>query len=463
MRTAKKVLLSILLVLLIAALLYITACRYLAQQPQSGAKPTPAPTPEAVEPTPTPTPEPTEPEEQPTPDEQTPAPSPEPTPSGETVRAKLAVAGDIVVHDGLNAEAKRGDGSYDYEALLGGAADCVREADYAAATLETTFADTEAYSGYPLFRSPDSLAAGLRALGFDLINTGSEHCMDSGTDGLCRTLDVLEENALAHVGTCRTQDERDAANGITFADVNGIRIAFLSFTCAANEAFAEEAPPFAVNLLCRDGADGQREIDCEKLDADMAAARESGADVIAVFMHWGTENQTAPDREQRALADHLFEQGADLILGGHTHVPQPMELRQVTDRNGKEKTGYVCFSLGNLVSCQTDLYTNLTAVVNIELEKDLGSGETVIRSVRYVPLFMMNRRDYGVTDGGWRYRLLDLRAVLDARAEGEVDYTEPMYRSMEEGLEDLRGILGAQFEAGEEQSGDARTDVPDGT
>ena len=334
----------------------------------------------------------------------------------------------------------------DLEEAYRGAAAYVADADYAVATLETTFAGTAEYTGYPLFKSPDDLAVSLKSLGFDLINTGSNHCMDAFKGGLVRTLDVLEENGLAHVGTYRTQEERDESSGITVAEVNGIRIAFLSYAYGTNGIPVDDFP-FVVNLIYKDYMTTLKEIDYERIDADMAAARALGADVIAVFMHWGAEYQTTPNRDQYALADHLFEQGADLILGGHTHVPEPMELRQVTDINGREKTGYICFSLGNLVSCQVDLYTNLTAVLNIDLEKDLGSGETVIKSVKYVPLYMMNLYDFGVTDAGWRYRLLDLYAATDAYNNGSSDYmTEPMYRSMTEGLDNIHAIMGAEFD-----------------
>ena len=441
MRFAKKGLMTIVLVVLIAALLYITGSNYISQLP----KKTPEPTPDISAWTPAPPEETPQPGTETVPEQPTPE-QPTPERSGETVSMRLAVAGDMVIHDGLNREAKRADGSYDYKDVFRGAVNYVSEADYAVATLETTFAGTAEYTGYPLFKSPDGLAESLRSMGFDLINTASNHSMDSFNGGLVRTLDVLDGNGLAHVGTYRSQEERDETSGITYAEVNGIRIAFLSYTYGTNGIPTDDRP-YAVNLFYKDYLTTLRDIDYEKIDADMAAARESGADVIAVFMHWGAEYQTTPSRDQYALADHLFEQGADLILGGHPHVPEPMELRQVTDLDGREKTGYICYCLGNLVSCQVDLYTNLTAVVNIDLEKDLGSGETWIKSVKYVPLFMMNLYDYNVTDAGWRYRLLDLHAAMDAYRNGSSDYmTEAMYKSMEEGLENIHSIMGAEFD-----------------
>ena len=100
--------------------------------------------------------------------------------------------------------------TYDYAPIFSGVTPFVTKADYSLCTLETTFPDTTAYSGFPMFKSPAALAGGLKAVGFDLINTASNHCMDSGASGLVQTLDVLDQNGLDHVGTYRTQAEHDA-------------------------------------------------------------------------------------------------------------------------------------------------------------------------------------------------------------------------------------------------------------
>lgn len=427
MKNAKKGLLTVVLVLLIAALVYITGSHYMLTRAETEETP---PLPSASPPAQIEEPD-----------------DGRPKPSGETIGATLAVTGDMVIHAGLNHEAQRSDGSYDYTDIFQGAAPYVQKADYAVSTLETTFAGTAEYTGYPRFKSPDDLAVSIKELGFDLLNTASGHCMDSSMDGLVRTLQILDEQSLAHVGTYGTLEERDAHNGITMVDVNGIRIAFLSYTYGTNGISAADHP-YAVNIFHEDYISDCAVIDYDMLDADMAAARTCGADLIAVFMHWGLERQTTPDAEQYALADYLFTQGADLILGGHTRVPQPMELRKVTDLNGNKKTGYICYSLGNLVSCQADLNTNLSAVVNIELEKDLGSGEAYIKDVSYVPLYMMNLYDYGVTNAPWRYRLLDLHAAMEEYESGGSEYiNESMYRSLKEGLATIHSIMGEAFDA----------------
>ena len=59
---------------------------------------------------------------------------------------------------------------------------------------------------------------------------------------------------------------------------------------------------------------------------------------------WGTEFATQPTDQQYEIADFLFENGADIIIGGHCRVPQPMELRTVKDADGNERKGFICYS-----------------------------------------------------------------------------------------------------------------------
>jgi len=360
---------------------------------------------------------------------------------------RLAVAGDIVCHSGLNQEALQEDKSYDYAAIFGGAAGHLQKADYAVACIETTFPDTTDYSGYPMFKSPSDLAKSLATAGIDMLSTASNHCLDASEAGLIRTLDVLDENGIAHVGTYRSKDERDANNGIKVVEVNGISIAFLAFTYGTN-GMSIEGKDYLANVFYKDYLTDLSEINYDMLKADMAAARELDTDVIAVWMHWGIEHYTKPVKVQYDLADFLFAEGADLILGGHTHVPQPMELRELVDNEGNKKTGFIVYSLGNFVSCQDGKYVNLTAILNITLEKNQTSGETRIKSVNYAPMFMVDLEDYFSSPQEWRYRLWDLNTAINNYDSGNdmgVINTN-LYQAMKKGLEDIRGILGEDMD-----------------
>ena len=311
----------------------------------------------------------------------TPAPTPEPAPEPDTVT--LTLAGDLVMHTQLNAEALNSDGSYDYTRLFEDVEHYVAGADYALCCLESSLTGGTP-TGYPLFTSPDDLAYSLKEMGFDLINTASNHSMDGFQSGLIRTLDVLDAAGLDHVGTYRSQAERDENNGILVKEINGISIAFLDYTYGTNGIPIYNFP-YAVNVYNYDYMTTLVSPNYDMLEADMAAARALDTDIIAVSVHWGAEYMTTPNVYQERVADFLFEQGADLVIGGHPHVPQPMELREIDNGDGTTRTGFICYCLGNLLSAMRSDYTYLTAMVQLELTKDPDTGETPSRTAPTCP------------------------------------------------------------------------------
>lgn len=393
------------------------------------------PTPESgagsdIAPTSSPTPEPTL------------EPTPEPTPSV----VKLTLAGDLVMHTPLNDEALQPDGSYDYAPIFEDVAHYVQDADYALCCFEGAFTGDGKWTGYPLFHVPDGLAYSLKEVGFDLVNMANNHAMDDWHEGIIRTLDVLDDAGLDHVGAYRTQAERDENNGILIKELNGISVAFLNYTYGTN-GIPMDGAEFGLNVYTTDYMTYCSKVDYDMLDADMAAARDLGTDVIAVSVHWGGEYVTGSTQYQRDLADYFFAEGADLVIGGHPHVPEPMELRTVTDEDGNTRTGFLCYCLGNLLSCQTRQYTDLTAMVQLELTKDPETGETSISSCEYIPMIMLNISDFGLSKqtAGWGRRLWDIRAAIADYEAGDDRggvITPYMYSTLLDALEDCERIFG---------------------
>lgn len=350
----------------------------------------------------------------------------EPEPPAPTT-ATLAVCGDAMSHMPVTNDAWDGE-KYDYVRVMSGAKSRVEAADYAVVNLETTFAGGPKYSGYPAFNSPDGMAQGLKDLGFDLCLTANNHSLDKGWSGLSRTLDVLDETGLAHVGTSRSQEERDA--NLVVADVGGISVAFLGYTYGTNGIPVPKDHPYCINVFNTDYLSGLRELDRDRLAADLEQAKAADADLIAVMIHWGVEYQTKQNAYQEEVADFLFANGADIILGGHSHVPQPMELRTLED--GRQ--GFVCYSLGNFISSQNDEYTDTTAVLTLELTRDNETGEAQVTGYSYAPMYMLDR-EAGAKP---RFQLLDGYAAL---ASGEAG--ESLTRRLEKAVADCHKIFGA--------------------
>lgn len=356
-----------------------------------------------------------------------PSPPEEPLPPEPTV-ATLAVCGDAMSHMPITNDAWNGE-RYDYARIMAAARPYVEPADYAVVNLETTLSGGPPYSGYPAFNSPDDMAAGLKDLGFDLCLTANNHSLDRGFSGLSRTLDVLDQAGLAHVGTSRTQEEHD--HNITVADVGGISVAFLGYTYGTNGIPIPKKHPYAINVFHTDYLSTLSKPDWDRLAKDLETAGALETDLIAVMIHWGLEYKTQQNPYQEKMADFLFEHGADILLGGHSHVPQPMETRTLPD--GRQ--GFVCYSLGNFISSQTKPNTNVTAVLTLTLTRDNETGEAQVSDYAYAPMYMLHRAE-GASP---RFELVDIRAALDSGETGDA-----LGQKLTKALETCRAVFGEE-------------------
>ena len=384
------------------------------------ATPTPSPT---ATPTPTPTPEPT----------------PTPTPEPEPITATLTLTGDVMSHlSVIYGATKDAQGNYDFRHMMRYVKPWIEQADYAVTNLETTFAGPPDYSGYPYFNGPDSIGEGLKDAGFDLVNTTNNHSLDRNFEGLCRTLDVLDEQGLAHVGTYRTQEERDANHGIVVADCGGISIAFLSYSYGTNGRPVPTGKDWCINLFNSDYMSSLAEPYMARLKEDMAFARELNCDLIAVIMHWGVEYRKTPNSYQKQMAETMVDLGADLVLGGHPHVLQPYEFMTTEAGN----SGFVCYSVGNFLSNQDFDDTNCTVLLNLELKKDLVTGETTLEEVNYVPCFMVNP---GINFLKKPVVLLDVYAAMKEYESGDKTLVnDEIYGQLQHCLQVCHDILGVE-------------------
>lgn len=348
--------------------------------------------------------------------------------------ATMAVCGDAMSHmpivDDAWDDARE---KYDYARIMAAAGPYVKAADYAVVNLETTLAGGPPYSGYPAFNSPDDMARDMKELGFDLCLTANNHSLDKGWSGLSRTLDVLDEVGLAHVGTSRTQEECD--NNVALADVGGISVAFLGYTYGTNGISAPKSHPYAINIFNTDYLTTLSTPDWDRIAADLETAKALKPDLITVMIHWGVEYKTVENRYQDEMADFLFQHGVDIILGGHSHVPQPMELRELPDG----RTGFVCFSLGNFISSQNYELTDTTAVVTLELTKDNETGAAQVTGYSYVPMYMLDREE-GASP---RFELMDIHAALEAGVEDAGLETR-----LKKAVEDCHSIFGEETVSG---------------
>lgn len=265
----------------------------------------------------------------------------------------LVFAGDAMQHERQLAASRVG-GGYDYSACFRHVADYISSADYAVVNLECSLGG-KPYSGYPCFSAPDEFAAALRDAGFDLFLHANNHCLDRRDAGLVRTLDALDRLGVPHIGTYRNAGERRAGYPLV-ADVKGLKIAFLNYTYGTNGITVQK--DVVVDY-----------IDKRKIKEDIAAAREKGAELVAVCIHWGAEYKLVQNCGQEAIADFLLDEGVDLIIGGHPHVIQPMMMR----RNEKyDKNALLVYSMGNFISAMRTADTRGGAMVRVVIGRKEG-------------------------------------------------------------------------------------------
>ncbi len=368
----------------------------------------------------------------------------------EPVVAHLMAAGDIMSHMPITEDAYvAATGEYDYTHMYRDAAQQLQTADYAVANLETPLAGGPDYSGYPAFNAPDALAVNAKEAGFDLLSTANNHTKDRGMDGIFRTLDVLDQNGIAHVGTYRSQEERDANSGIVVADVGGISVAFVCYTYGLNGMTIDADKMYSVNLFNNDYATTLSDPNYALMEADMAAARALNADMIAVMIHWGVEYRDVPTDYQTSLAEWLVGQGADLVLGGHPHVIEPYETITTTGWDGQQRKGFVIYSMGNFISNQYDTDSNeldiakkTSLILDMELTKDPATGNTELTAVSYTPYYMVHRDNAAAGD---RRYLVNIHNAMAAYESGDTSVVNAnIYGGLQLGLEHCHKIFGTE-------------------
>lgn len=317
-------------------------------------------------------------------------PGPGPAPSPEPRRFSVAMSGDVLIHTGVweSAEAvaaERGVDGLDFRPMFAAMRPVYESADLAICHLEVPLAEPEGpFSNYPLFSAPPQVVRGLAHAGIDACTTASNHTLDTGVEGLRRTLDTLDRYGIAHTGAARTRRE---ARTPLILDVAGVRVALLSYTYGTNGIPIPAAAPWAVPL-----------IEPETITQDARHARRAGAEVVLVALHHGTEYATQPDARQREVVEEITQSNAiDLVYGHHAHVPQPIDVVNGT---------WVAYGLGNFVAQQStdlpDTYRGVTVKFTFE---ERPNGRFEVTRAEFVPTLI-------TPYDGSPMRVLDVRIAL---------------------------------------------------
>lgn len=346
---------------------------------------------------------------------------PEPTADPEPRSFTVAMAGDVLLHSGTwdtaEADAARaGRGGLDFGPMFAGVRKAVSSADLAICHLETPLAAPQGpFASYPVFNAPPQVVPALLDTGYDVCSTASNHSVDQGGDGLVRTLRTLDRAGMPYFGTALS---RRASQRPTIMDVAGVRVGLLNYTYGTNGIPVPSDMPWSVPL-----------IDPDRIRSDAAQAKDDGAEVVLVALHFGTEYSTEPDPYQVDVVEKITRSPAiDLVYGHHAHVPEPFD---------KVNGTWVAYGLGNFIAQQLtsmpDTYRGITS--RFELT-ERPSGEFAVTDVAYLPTQIT---PYEAGDP--RMRVLDAAAAL--RDPSTSDSLRPTLRATVTEVTEAAELLGA--------------------
>lgn len=290
-----------------------------------------------------------------------------------SVTATISVTGDLMCHAVQFNYARVSKDSFDFKPAFSKIKQFLRNSDFTFGNLETvTAGESQTYSGYPFFNTPDEYIFALKEAGFDLLTTANNHSLDQGEKGLLRTIKIIKKNNLKYNGTFTSKRDKDS---IRIFNINGIKITFLAYTFGTNGIPIPKNKPYIINL-----------IDENLIGSDIKKARNQGAEIVLVHLHYGTEYKREPTDEQRKIVNNITKYGADIVIGGHPHVLEPVDYFKTN--NAKLDTGFVAYSMGNFFSNQRWRYSDCGMILNISITKNIKSDSIYISNVTYTPTWV---------------------------------------------------------------------------
>lgn len=136
-------------------------------------------------------------------------------------------------------------------------------------------------------------------------NLANNHSHDYGEQSYTDTKETLEKAGIATFGYDETR----------VLDIKGVKVGLIGIYELADHLERKQ----------------------QLLD-HIESVKKEEAQIIIVVFHWGNEKETSPDSNQTTLGRLAIDHGADLVVGHHSHVLQPIE-----EYKGK----YIAYSLGN--------------------------------------------------------------------------------------------------------------------
>ena len=346
--------------------------------------------------------------------------------------ATVLSTGDMLMHIGVINSGKQEDGSYNFDSIFRYVKSYTQAADFSVANLETTLCGTDngyGYSGNPRFNCPDAIVDSLKDAGFDLLLTANNHAADTDLVGYKRTLNTVRDKGLDTLGTYLSADERKW----TIEEVNGIKIGMVCYTYS--EGFSQRGyPVLNYHEVAENGILNYFTYDklpefYTQLQGYLDEMKAAGAETTMVYLHWGDEYKwktgEGPNTNQTAMAQKLCDMGVDVIVGGHPHVVQPVDLLTSSVDAGHKTV--VLYSMGNAVSNQRikEMESEPTGhtedgVLFCVTFSKYSDGSVYVDSAELIPTWVNLNSNSGSTE----YNILPLEESTAAQWQAQFGLTD---------------------------------------
>lgn len=282
------------------------------------------------------------------------------------LRVKIKAVGDIFMHNKqLDYASYVGGEDYDFNEHFDYIRDFLNDSDLTIGNNEFTVNPEFEIREYPMFNMPISIYPALSSAGFDVLTTANNHALDTYLDGVGTTIDYIKDYGMSPTGTQRPWEKEDL-----ILERNGISIGILAYTQWLNglEYLLETEDEWSMI----------NHLDPYVIEEDIKRMKEKGVDFVIVYPHWGEEYQSYPSDYQIDLGRSMVDWGADLVLGSHPHVVQPME--EYFTEDGRQ--GLIIYSMGNFMCDQSlerngDIRLEQGVIMEIDLSKKLANGAYV--------------------------------------------------------------------------------------
>ena len=197
--------------------------------------------------------------------------------------------------------------------------DVLSQGDIVFGNLEVVLSDYKKKNSYEslMLRGSPYFVDQLKNLNFKLLNIANNHIQQHGNSPFYNTIDILKQSKIKIIGVNYLQPQ--------IIESKGIKLGFFGYSLRPEENNSK--------VLYSQG-------NKKKIISDINKIKKK-VDYIIISLHWGDEYINLPSISQINFAHDIIDAGADIILGHHPHVLQPVE---------KYKSGIIAYSLGNFVS-----------------------------------------------------------------------------------------------------------------